>query len=39
VWTERLQRFRVIACNAHRFVQAQEYADIRAPIFRMPIFR
>jgi len=29
----------VVACNARRFVQAQEYAIIRAPISRMPIFR
>ena len=28
-----------VACNARRFVQAQEYANIPAPISRMPIFR
>jgi hypothetical protein len=27
----------VAACNARRFVQAQEYADIRARIFREPL--
>jgi len=28
-----------VACNARRFVQAQEYANLRTPISRMPIFR
>jgi hypothetical protein len=38
VWIERPRRLGLVACNARRFVQAQEYAIIPASISRTPIF-